>query len=175
MKFYCLTFADVNECSLNVGLGYCQQKCTNIVGSYYCSCNAGYTSLDTTALVRILLNCLADVLLSVLVTHSILYLDIDECESGNGLSPCQQTCTNTIGSYNCGCISGYALQSNGYNCSGKHDLHVWTYNCTNSSVEPPPYQTLMSVAAQAMDWDCVNRYVSMSLAHFTVTAVKAMC
>ena len=88
-------------------------------------------SLDTTAMVRILLNFSADVILSVLVTHSILYLDIDECSSGNGLSPCQQTCTNTIGSYNCGCISGYALQINGYNCSGKHDLHVWTqlYTC----------------------------------------------
>ena len=135
-------------------------------------------SLDTIAMVRILLNSSADLILSdtfLLQTHSTLYLDTDECSSGNGLSPCQQTCTNTIGSYNCGCISGYALQSNGYNCSGKHVLHVWTYNCTNSSVEPPPYQTLMSVAAQAMDWDCVNRYVSMSLAHFTVTAVKAMC
>ena len=43
MKFYCLTFADVNECSLNAGLGYCQQKCTNTVGSYNCSCNTGYT------------------------------------------------------------------------------------------------------------------------------------
>ena len=43
MKFYCLTFVDVNECSLNAGLGYCQQKCTNTAGSYNCSCNTGYT------------------------------------------------------------------------------------------------------------------------------------
>ena len=75
-------------------------------------------SLDTTA---------ADLIISVLVTRSpLLYSDTDECSSGNGLSPCQQTCTNTIGSYNCGCISGYALQINGYNCSGKHNLYVWT-------------------------------------------------
>ena len=53
--------------------------------------------------------------------------------------------------------------------------YTWTLNCTHASVEPPPYQTLMSVAAQAVDWDCANRYVSMSLAHFTVTAMKAMC
>ncbi|KAL5505944.1 hypothetical protein EMCRGX_G007494 [Ephydatia muelleri] len=84
---------DVNECSLNAGLGYCQQKCTNTVGSYYCSCNTGYTQFG------------------------YYCNDIDECSSGNGLRPCQQTCTNTIGSYNCGCISGYALQSNGHNCS----------------------------------------------------------
>ena len=43
MKFYLPHIADVNECSLNAGLGYCQQKCTNTVGSYYCSCNTGYT------------------------------------------------------------------------------------------------------------------------------------
>ena len=90
-------------------------------------------SLDTAALVRILLNSLADLILSdnfLPQTIQTLYLDIDECSSGNGLSPCQQTCTNTIGSYNCGCISGYALQSNGYNCSGKHVLQVWTHNYT---------------------------------------------
>ena len=74
----------------------------------------------------------ADLIISVLVKRSpLLYIDIDECSSGNGLRPCQQTCTNTIGSYNCGCISGYALQSNGYNCSGKQELYMDTqlYTC----------------------------------------------
>jgi len=30
---------DINECSSNP----CQQICTNILGSYQCSCNNGYT------------------------------------------------------------------------------------------------------------------------------------
>ena len=35
--------ADVNECLSNGGLGPCQQACTNTNGSFYCSCQPGYT------------------------------------------------------------------------------------------------------------------------------------
>ena len=31
---------DINECSSNKG--GCAHTCTNTIGSYYCSCNAGY-------------------------------------------------------------------------------------------------------------------------------------
>jgi len=34
---------DINECSDSNG--GCQHNCTNTIGSYYCSCDAGY-SLD---------------------------------------------------------------------------------------------------------------------------------
>ena len=33
------TFTDIDECSGNSG---CNQVCTNLIGSYYCSCNTGY-------------------------------------------------------------------------------------------------------------------------------------
>ena len=37
---YCC-YADINECSTSNG--GCAQTCHNTVGSYYCTCNAGYT------------------------------------------------------------------------------------------------------------------------------------
>ena len=42
--------------------------------------------------------------------------DINECSSNGGLGPCQQVCTNTNGSFNCSCQSGY--NPSGYNCIG---------------------------------------------------------
>jgi hypothetical protein len=40
--------------------------------------------------------------------------DVDECATANG--GCAQTCTNTAGSYNCSCGSGYTLDANGHGC-----------------------------------------------------------
>ena len=41
--------------------------------------------------------------------------DIDECAS-TGSSGCDQVCTNTNGSYTCGCNNGYMLQPDGHSC-----------------------------------------------------------
>ena len=38
--FIFIVFADVDECSVNNG--GCQHSCTNSIGSYTCSCKAGY-------------------------------------------------------------------------------------------------------------------------------------
>ena len=35
-----------------------------------------------------------------------------------GTHNCEQNCTNTVGSYNCSCNTGYSLDSNGRNCTG---------------------------------------------------------
>ena len=45
------------------------------------------------------------------------YSDIDECD-GDHL--CEHDCINIVGSYECACEIGYALQDNGVNCSGLH-------------------------------------------------------
>ena len=42
--------------------------------------------------------------------------DIDECSSNNG--GCAQVCTNTPGSYTCGCDPGYELDGDGFSCNG---------------------------------------------------------
>jgi len=43
--------------------------------------------------------------------------DISECDTRNG--GCEQMCTNTIGSFNCSCGTGYLLDGNGLNCTGE--------------------------------------------------------
>ena len=43
-------------------------------------------------------------------------LDIDECSEND--DNCSQNCSNTIGSYQCSCNDGYALDSDQHNCNG---------------------------------------------------------
>ena len=43
IKFLIFYIADINECLPNGGLGPCAQNCTNTIGSFYCSCNTGYS------------------------------------------------------------------------------------------------------------------------------------
>ena len=51
------------------------------------------------------------------------FTDIDECARVND---CQQLCTDTDGSFSCGCEIGYALDPNGYTCAGNND-HCWDH------------------------------------------------
>ena len=46
--------------------------------------------------------------------------DINECLNGNNTCAANATCTNTIGSYNCSCNTGY--EGTGENCSSKLTL-----------------------------------------------------
>jgi len=49
---------------------------------------------------------------------SVIFLpDVNECITDNG--NCEQNCTNTIGSFYCSCWTGYRLDENGKNCTGK--------------------------------------------------------
>ena len=43
--------------------------------------------------------------------------DVDECDLG--AHGCSQTCTNTVGSYNCSCIDGFSLNDDGETCKGE--------------------------------------------------------
>ena len=43
-------------------------------------------------------------------------IDINECSDDNG--GCDHTCTNTIGSYSCGCDDGYELDTDEHTCIG---------------------------------------------------------
>ena len=51
------------------------------------------------------------------VISSTLLIDVDECRTNNG--GCNQTCTNTIGSFECSCGTGYNLAPNNLDCNGK--------------------------------------------------------
>uniref|UniRef100_A0A1X7SDU0 EGF-like domain-containing protein n=1 Tax=Amphimedon queenslandica TaxID=400682 RepID=A0A1X7SDU0_AMPQE len=69
----------------------CTQTCSNTLGSYTCSCRAGYKDNGYG-------NC----------------TDIDECSMGT--SGCQQLCFNTNGSYYCQCNTGYKLMNDNSSC-----------------------------------------------------------
>ena len=62
---------------------------------------------------RVLLNAL--VIVSVLIKTSA---DINECLPNGGRGPCDQICTNTLGSFSCSCQPGYAVS--GYACNGEN-------------------------------------------------------
>ena len=49
----------------------------------------------------------------------LLYIDINECNQGNG--GCEHTCTDTIGSFTCSCNTGYQLMEEQC-CSGNFEL-----------------------------------------------------
>ena len=47
----------------------------------------------------------------------LYFLDTDECAVNMG--GCMQTCTNQVGSYQCGCNDGYDLDVDQHSCVGK--------------------------------------------------------
>ena len=44
------------------------------------------------------------------------YTDSNECDRNNG--GCGQVCSNTVGSFECSCNSGYQLLRDGQQCGG---------------------------------------------------------
>ena len=51
-------------------------------------------------------------------SYNIILLDINECDEDS--HNCEHNCTNTAGSFACSCNSGYRLDDNGRNCSGRY-------------------------------------------------------
>ncbi|XP_063792751.1 hemicentin-2 [Pseudophryne corroboree] len=121
---YC---TDVNECDLRQP---CSHTCHNNLGSFSCSCPAGYglgvdnrncrdldeckmgtyqcpsglECINTAGSYRCLLRCGPGFRPN---TEEAACEDVDECSQS---SPCQQRCLNTIGSYQCACDPGYELK-----------------------------------------------------------------
>ena len=54
-------------------------------------------------------------------------VDINECSDDNG--GCDHTCTNTVGSYSCGCNDGYELDTEDeHTCIGIiWIMHAWIF------------------------------------------------
>ena len=52
--------------------------------------------------------------------------DVDECAKNNGKGDCEQTCTNTMGSFVCSCRPGYNVYSSDDNkCEGVYIILYW--------------------------------------------------
>ena len=88
----------------------------NTDGSFECSCSTEGYQLSGDGL-----TCQGKKFFSNLRDLSPpLHSDINECslESIN----CAQVCTNTPGSYTCGCDPGYELDGDGFSCNGIHKI-----------------------------------------------------
>ncbi|CAH3181378.1 unnamed protein product, partial [Porites lobata] len=104
---------DLDECKDKTHQCDVNANCTNISGSYNCTCMPGYTG------------------------NGSICNEIDECKDGSHDCHINASCTNIPGSYNCTCRPGY--QGNGSICKdidecekGSHDCHK-NANCTNTA------------------------------------------
>ncbi|XP_033749718.1 fibrillin-2-like isoform X2 [Pecten maximus] len=101
------TFQDVDECQTN---NICDHNCVNTVGSYYCTCNAGYSIRDNTTCVESL-----------------------ECSVQNG--GCQHGCAERTGGYVCSCNGGYDLGPDRHSCIDQNECSNSTQGgCSSSEV-----------------------------------------
>ncbi|WAR22468.1 MATN2-like protein [Mya arenaria] len=96
---------DVDECSETPEV--CSMKdnshCKNVDGSYICSCDAGYNTIDD------------------------MCEDVKECLTEE-LNDCDERaeCVETDGNYTCLCPVGMYLQDDGRSCKGCHCASGWT-------------------------------------------------
>ena len=124
---------DVNECATNNG--GCAQTCTNTVGSFVCSCQSGYTlasnGLTCNGMYRL---CYSSVntLISVCTCGVCVSsnLDVNECTNGG----CDHVCTNSVGSFQCSCNSGYNLAADGTTCVDINECQLNTDYCQQTCV-----------------------------------------
>ena len=85
--------------------------------------------------------------------------DINECTGSNN---CQQVCTNTEGSFTCGCEAGYVLDSEGATCSGIRILCLLcAFHLVMFSQESPALNLLSAVISLAMG--CLSTPVAAQL------------
>eukprot|EP00731_Ephydatia_muelleri_P012416 Em0006g1310a len=85
--------------------------------------------------------------------------DTNECASNGGLGPCQQICTNTVGSHYCSCLPGYTLSANGNSCDDINE-------CTSSGGQGP---------CQQICTNTVGSYYCSCLLGYTLSANGTSC
>ena len=52
---------------------------------------------------------------------SLNHTDIDECQLDS--DGCNQTCTNSDGSFQCSCVNGYTLLADNLGCDGNYQVN----------------------------------------------------
>ena len=102
---------DIDECQSPTE---CSHICVNNPGSFECQCHNGYSlSADGYSCQGEKLLCQL-YLYNMICLMSIILIDVDECLESNG--GCDHNCTNSEGSFQCSCRSGYHLAVDNLNC-----------------------------------------------------------
>ncbi|KAI4487368.1 hypothetical protein M0804_005517 [Polistes exclamans] len=101
---------DVNECEENNG--GCEYKCVNTPGSFRCECPKGMKQGE----------------------DRYTCIDINECLLNNGHGPCQDTCRNLIGGYECSCegLQDTVLSADNHTCQNAGPCSVNNAGCSHT-------------------------------------------
>ena len=102
----------MNECEGDIFPCADNSECYDIDGSFECICRLGYSGdgyLNCTGLMAYI--CLFK---NGYCNMSSFHIDIDECMISDNLCAMNATCSNTEGSYNCSCDTGF--NGNGTTC-----------------------------------------------------------
>ncbi|XP_015185411.1 PREDICTED: uncharacterized protein LOC107071163 isoform X2 [Polistes dominula] len=101
---------DVNECEENNG--GCEYKCVNTPGSFRCECPKGMKQGE----------------------DRFTCIDINECLLNNGHGPCQDTCRNLIGGYECSCegLQDTVLSADNHTCQNAGPCSVNNAGCSHT-------------------------------------------
>ena len=105
----------MNECLTNNGGCHNQAICANIIGSFTCTCKAGYSG-DGFICDGKKKTFGPKKKENIYFLFSLLRIDIDECSTNYGGCHDQAICTNTPGHFTCTCKPGYS--GDGKNCAG---------------------------------------------------------
>ena len=68
----------------------------------------------------------------LIINLSISSLDIDECTADT--DGCNQICSNTNGSFECSCRSGFTLLDDGKTCVEINECSLGTHNCQQQCI-----------------------------------------
>eukprot|EP00933_Yihiella_yeosuensis_P081015 TRINITY_DN94549_c0_g1_i1.p1 TRINITY_DN94549_c0_g1~~TRINITY_DN94549_c0_g1_i1.p1 ORF type:complete len:1127 (+),score=189.67 TRINITY_DN94549_c0_g1_i1:122-3502(+) len=140
------TCVDINECKINMdaralntsfeNICSANATCLNTLGSYRCTCAAGYMNNDNG------------------VVDGTSCSDVDECKQGTHNCDHMASCTNTIGSFTCQCKRGYkgnGTRHTGATLTGCFDIN----ECVERPVLTEP-QTRINYTLCAREATCKN-------------------
>jgi len=97
------TCTDIDECTSNTDNCDANATCNNMVGSFSCTCNAGFSG------------------------NGVTCTDIDECSANSDNCDANAVCANTVGSFSCTCNMGFS--GNGVTCTDIDECTLNTDDC----------------------------------------------
>ncbi|KAL3836485.1 hypothetical protein ACJMK2_021917, partial [Sinanodonta woodiana] len=111
---------DIDECKQNQSIcGDPLKNCSNVIGTYTCSCISGYEAVNDTCRGY---TCGCPSGYNINKHNNSKCSDIDECIADQ--SGCEQVCDNTPGRFACSCYLGYELRDDRKSCRLVEDRSI---------------------------------------------------